>query len=66
MKALSLHIDSLTLSRHPILAVLLTGGTYHKESRPGNWISQNVKLVTLTLVRADPHTFEQQPVSSQQ
>ena len=26
---------------------------YHKESRPGNWIAQNVKLVTLTLVDGD-------------
>jgi len=47
-KALAEQQDSLTLAWHPILAVLLAGGTFRKESSPGNWVVQNVKIVTLT------------------
>jgi hypothetical protein len=53
VKALAERRDSLTLAEHPILAVLSAGGTFRKESRPGNWATQNVKLVTLTLVDGD-------------
>jgi hypothetical protein len=53
VKALAERRDSLTLAPHPILAVLSAGGTFRKESRPGNWAAQNVKLVTLTLVDGD-------------
>jgi len=53
VKALAECRDSLTLAEHPILAVLSAGGTFRKESHPGNWATQNVKLVTLTLVDGD-------------
>jgi hypothetical protein len=53
VKVLAARQDSFTLASHPILAVLLVGGFFHKECRPGISVTQNVKLVTLTLVDGD-------------